>query len=94
MTSLSLTSRVRANDKVLFQEIGDEAVLLNLDTGVYFGVDEVGMAIWKSILKNGQISSVSEDIGLEFEVDFEKRNRDVLEFAKQLLDKNLIYLSE
>ena len=42
----TLTAEVRANDEVLFQELHGEGVLLNLKTGVYFGLDPVGARIW------------------------------------------------
>ena len=46
-TSPTLESRIRINDDVLFQELHGEGVLLNLKTGVYFGLDPVGRRIWQ-----------------------------------------------
>ena len=45
-TEISLNSRVRILDDVLFQELQGEAVLLNLKTGVYLGLDQLGTQIW------------------------------------------------
>jgi len=37
----SLDSRIQINDDVLWQELQGEAVLLNLKTGVYFGLNPI-----------------------------------------------------
>ena len=41
-TEISLNSRVLIQDDVLFQELQGEAVLLNLKTGVYLGLNQIG----------------------------------------------------
>lgn len=41
----SLTSRVRIRDDVLSRDLQGEAVILNLNTGLYFGLDPVGTRI-------------------------------------------------
>jgi len=58
----SLDSRVQANEGVLYQELQGEAVLLNLATGGYFGLDPVGTRIWQLLLENGQLSKIVERI--------------------------------
>jgi hypothetical protein len=39
----TLNSTLRVPDDVLFRDLDGEAVILNLRTGTYFGLDEVGM---------------------------------------------------
>ena len=34
---------------VISRRVGDEAVLLNLESGIYFGLDGVGKRIWDSL---------------------------------------------
>ena len=46
----TLASRIRPSDEVLFQELQDESVLLDLKSGVYFGLDIVGTRIWQLLL--------------------------------------------
>jgi len=42
MTAPTLDAAFRIPDEVIFRELDGEAVVLNLDTGVYFGLDAVG----------------------------------------------------
>jgi hypothetical protein len=59
-TELSVKSRVRINDDVLFQELQGERVLLNLKTGVYMGLDKVGTRVWQLMGQNEMLSGVLE----------------------------------
>jgi hypothetical protein len=43
----SLTSSVRIRDDVLSRDLQGEEVILDLNTGVYFGLDPVGTRIWQ-----------------------------------------------
>ena len=52
----TLHSRVSVNDDVLFQELDGEGVLLNLKTGVYFGLDSVGARVWQLLEKYAVVS--------------------------------------
>src|SRR6478672_4662746 len=58
MAELTLTDRVVVPDGVLAREIDGETVLLNLDTGIYFGLDAVGTDMWRAIQANGRLQDV------------------------------------
>ncbi len=45
----TLDAAFRIPDEVIFRELDGEAVILNLDTGIYFGLDAVGTRIWRLI---------------------------------------------
>ena len=38
-----------ASPDVVSREVAGEAVLLNLESGLYFGLNEVGSAIWQAL---------------------------------------------
>jgi Coenzyme PQQ synthesis protein D (PqqD) len=64
----TLDSRVRINDDVLFQELQGEAVLLNLKSGVYFGLDPVGTRIWQLFSEHELLSDIAKAIVSEYDV--------------------------
>ncbi len=51
----SFTMRVSAATDVLVQELAGEAVLLNLKTEQYFGLDAVGARMWQSLVSEPSI---------------------------------------
>jgi hypothetical protein len=63
----SLDSRIRINDDVLWQELQGEAVLLNLKTGVYFGLNPIGTRVWELLAATGMLRDVVDAIVGEYE---------------------------
>jgi hypothetical protein len=90
MTKISLISQVALSDDVLFQELQGDAVLLDLKTGVYFGLDRVGTRMWQLISEHKMLSAVVETVTGEFEVTEEKCADDLLSFVGRLQDQGLL----
>jgi hypothetical protein len=93
VAKLTLTSRVRIDDDVLFQELQGEAVLLNLKTGVYFGLDEVGTRIWQLMGQNGLLSEMLKLMLQEYDVPEEQCAQDLLDLVAQLQEQGLVTIA-
>jgi hypothetical protein len=87
---ISLSSRVRIQDDVLFQELQGEAVLLNLKTGVYLGLDQIGTRIWQILQEDGALSRVMEVILQEYDVTPERLTQDLLDLINQMQEQGLL----
>ena len=46
MSEISFSNTVSVPDGVMIRELDGEAVILNVNTEHYFGLDEVGTRIW------------------------------------------------
>jgi hypothetical protein len=90
---ISLTSSVRVNDDVLFQELQGEAVLLNLKTGVYFGLDTVGTQVWKLISENKALSEVLKLLVQEYDVSEEQCSEDLLDLVASMREQALVSIT-
>lgn len=77
-------------ENVLFQELDGEAVLLSLDEGCYFGLDELGTRIWKLIEDNLDESQVVEKIVEEYDVEPDQARQDLDKFLGDLKESGLI----
>jgi hypothetical protein len=53
----------------LFQPLGDEAVVLSIASGQYYGLNETAKRIWELLAEYGDPEKVVERMLLEFEVD-------------------------
>lgn len=89
----TLASRVRVNDDVLFQELQGEAVLLNLKSGVYFGLDPVGTRIWQLFAKHEVLSEVAQAVVAEYDVAADKCSADLLKLVDDLEKQELVSVS-
>jgi hypothetical protein len=86
---LALTDRVAARPDVIFRALGAEAIVLNLDGGLYFGLDEVGCRIW-SLVESLDLEGASQALAGEYEVTIDDARRDVVAFVQSLIDRGLV----
>lgn len=82
--------QVAVSPDVLMQELEDEIVLLDLQGGQYFGLDEVGAVVWKSLSEDGDVEAAIRAVQAEYEVEEATVRGDVHELVQQLLDANLV----
>lgn len=84
---------VKVRDDVVSRVLDGEAVLLDLASGSYFGLNEVGTVVWEELRTHGQIRKAIDKVLEEFDVDRETAERDVAELVQELLDKKLLVTS-
>src|SRR5262249_1448164 len=63
MSRPTLASVVTIDPDVTFRELGGEIVILNLETGVYFGLDQWGARIWRPLESPGAAGLVGAGRG-------------------------------
>jgi hypothetical protein len=90
MAEVSIVSRVRINEDVLFQELQGEAVLLNLKTGVYFGLDTVGTRIWQLLGEHGVLSEVVQEMLREYDVKEQSCSEDVVALVLRMEEHGIV----
>ena len=89
---IALESHVRIPESVLFQELAGEAVLLNLETGTYFGLDLVGTRIWQLLQQNGRLQHILSCLLNEFDTDRRRLRADLLQLVSALSAQGLLRL--
>lgn len=82
--------KLKVSDDVVFRILGDEAVILNLASGVYFGLDTVGTRMWQLMSEHGSTDKVVETLLDEYEVEKEQLCGDLDKLIQQLSEKGLI----
>jgi hypothetical protein len=86
---------VAAEDKlscppeVLSRVLDGEAVLLDLGSGTYFGMNDVASRAWERIVEGATFGEVVETIATEFEVTEDKARSDLAGFVGALVEKRL-----
>ena len=83
-------AEIHLSPEVLFRELQGEAVLLDLRSQRYFGLDEVGTRIWQLLAELGRREEVLERLLQEFEVDRQTLARDLETFLSRLEGAELI----
>ena len=89
MGQISLDSSVEISDDAIFREMDGEAVILNLESGTYFGLDPVGTRIWQLLEEHGSLRVVFEQMRQEFDVEPDVLETDLLRLVAQFAAKGL-----
>ena len=80
-----------ASDNVIARTIGDETVLLNIETEAYFGLNEVGSVVWESLSKGPlDTQSIVNAVTENFDVERTLATNDVDALLASLLDQGLV----
>jgi Coenzyme PQQ synthesis protein D (PqqD) len=90
MAELTLDARVLVPEAVVAREVDGETVLLNLDTGIYFGLDAVGTEIWRAIQLKGSLHDALAAVEGEYDVDRSVLSADLLQLVSRMLAKGLL----
>jgi len=65
----TLPQSVTISPDVLFQELNGEAVLLDLKTELYYGLDDIGTRMWRLLENNGHVEAACARLLQQYEVD-------------------------
>lgn len=90
---ISLESNVAISDDVVSRDLEGEAVILNLESGTYFGLDPVGSRIWSLLQVNGSLRRTFDVMLQEYDVAPQKLEDDMLRLVRELSAKGLVCLS-
>lgn len=88
--SISFSDCVRVAPDVLFRMVSDEAILVNLNTEVYLGLNPVGARMWSALTDAPSIDAAYQTLLSEYEVEPARLRADLEELLGQLLGQQLI----
>src|SRR3982751_2250343 len=88
--TFSLDDRATVPDGVVSRELDGETVLLNLETGIYFGLDAVGTDMWRAIREAATLGDALTAVRGQYDVDEETIRVDFLQLADELVAKGLL----
>ena len=87
---LSSDSVVRVTASQVSSRLGDEVAILELDRGVYYGLNDTGSFLWNLMQKPVRVNEMRAALVEEFDVDAETAEKDLLRVLGDLRDAGLI----
>ena len=90
--SLGLSDRVIVNPDAVFRELDGEGVVLDLNSGLYFGLNEVGARIWGLIEAHGEVRRILAALAEEFDAPEERLRHDLVALIEELCGKGLVHV--
>ena len=83
-------SRLRHRERVLTQRAADSLVLLDVDGGEYFALDEVSGRVWDLCDGSHSVSAMVAALCQEYDAPAESVEEDVLSFLGEMADERLV----
>lgn len=82
--------RVEVDKELVCQELDGEMVLLDMNSGLYFGIDAVGTRIWQMLEEKVPPVKMVDLLLQEYEVEAERCAQQVLAFLLNLEENKLV----
>jgi hypothetical protein len=76
--------------QVMSRQVGDETVILDLSSGMYFGLDPVGARIWQLLTEGHQLDAVVTTLLAEYAVPENQVRQDVQALLDELVTRGLV----
>jgi hypothetical protein len=74
--------------------LNDEVAILNLESSLYFGLDEVGAYIWQAMREPTKVSDLCRRVFERYDIGAEQCEADVLDFIQKLDDAKLLAVDD
>lgn len=93
-TTISTDTTVVATSEQVSSDLAGESVILNLKTGMYFGLNEVGASIWNLLQQPRSVQDICDHILDQYEVESDQCEQDVLRLLNELAESELIEIKD
>ena len=80
----------RRRERVLVERVDEETVLLDVDSGSYFALNDVGARIWELCDGERSVDDIVATITAEYDVDTGTARADVAELLSTLAGEQLL----
>ena len=87
---LTRDARLQIPEQVVTRQVGDETILLNLESGTYFGLDPVGSRFLELLEAEGMLAAVLAKMLEEFDVTEAQLEADLLRLADEMIASRLL----
>jgi hypothetical protein len=88
---ITLDTKLSRNDEMLYAPVGaEQAVMLSVNAGSYYGLNGVAVRIWELLERPATVAELCARLREEFEVNPQACETEVLKFASELIDNGIV----
>jgi len=85
--------KIKRSNDILFQDIQDEIIILNMNNENYLGLDKVGARFWNILINTDSVKDAYEQLLDEFDVEPKTLQRDLNNYISELVKNDLVTIS-
>ena len=94
MAGMTPETRVTVPPGVMFRDLDGEAVVLELQSGRYYGLNETGTRMWLLLQEHGSVEAALRALLAEYDVAEEILREELLSFVNTLSSQRLLEIHE
>lgn len=87
---LPLTATLRRSDSAMEADVAGLTVMMDLDAGSYYGLNEVGTFLWARLAEPRTVAALADELPRHFEVEPDEARTATLAFARDLVARGLV----
>lgn len=92
--AISGPSKVSVAPEQICSDLAGETVILNLKTGMYYGLNALGTRIWELIQEPRSVDAIRDTLVEEYEVEPERCERDLLTLLQEMAAEGMIRVQD
>ena len=85
-------TRISRNSTVLTAAVDSEIVMMSIEKGHYFGLDDIGSDVWRRIDPPCSFGDLVDRLAADYDVDRAKIAEDVRQLLDQMAEHNVVTL--
>lgn len=85
---------VVATSRMVAADVGEGVVILHLESGSYFTLENVAARVWTLIKEPIAVGEIERVLIEEYEVDAQQCHREVIQLLSDLIDEGLLEVHE
>lgn len=88
--TIESNSQYEIPDHLRYQEVDGEIFLLNIETGIFFGLNEIGVAVWEQLEAQNDLGDLSKRLSAKYGVEGSVILKDINDLLEDLVKHGLI----
>jgi len=92
--SLSLSSTVQWSNDQIAATVDREVVILSVERGSYYGLDEIGSEIWEKMSNPVRVDALCDLLAANYDAERGTIERDVLALLERLVAEGLVSVTQ
>jgi hypothetical protein len=85
-------TRISRNPAILAVEVDSETVMMSIEAGRYYGLDDIGTVIWQRIDPPCSFGDLVDQLALEYEADRATISSDVRALIDRMAQQDVVRL--
>lgn len=90
---ITLESTVQKQETVISADLEEAIVMMDIEKGQYYSLNEVGSKIWDMLTEPIQVHAICENLMTDFDVSAEVCQQEVLAYLTELLELGIISIA-